>query len=88
MAFGATWWTVLEVLLLHVWQNSGKPGRQINFIRRNELIHFSQAPRSRQRLEKGNREHRSSDGFKVQGKYILSVVEVILVDLIQLELLS
>ena len=67
----------------------------INVIRRKELVHFSQAKRSRQRLEKGNREHRSSDAFKVQGKYIPEILTlyscglvVILVDLIQLELLS
>ena len=65
---------MLEVLLLHVAQNSGKAGRQINVIRRKELAHFSQARRSRQRLEKGNREHRFSDGFKVQDKYIPEII--------------
>ena len=65
---------------------------QINVIRRKELVHFSQERRSRPILEKRNREHRSSDGFKVQGKYIPEILTLcscgILVGLIQLELLS
>ena len=47
---------------------------QINVIRRKELVHFSQERRSRPILEKRNREHRSSDGFKVQGKYIPGIL--------------
>ena len=47
---------------------------QINFIRRRELVHFLQERRSRPVLEKRNREHRSSDGFKVQGKYIPEIL--------------
>ena len=64
----------LRFFLFHVWQNSGKPGRQINVIRRKELVHFSLERRSRPILENRNREHRSSDGFKVQGKYIPEIL--------------
>ena len=83
---------MLEVLLLHSWQNNGKPGRQINVIRRKELVLFSQEWRRRPILEKRNREHRPPTGLKyrvsIYRKFLLSVVVVIVVDLIQLELLS
>ena len=83
---------MLEVLLLHSWQNNGKPGRQINVIRRKELVLFSQEWRRRPILEKRNREHRPPTGLRyrvsIYRKFLLSVVVVIVVDLIQLELLS
>ena len=84
---------MLEVLLLHSWQNNGKPGRQINVIRRKELVLFSQEWRRRPILEKRNREHRPPTGLRyrvsIYRKFLLSVVEVgILVDLVQLELSS
>ena len=83
---------MLEVLLLHSWQNNGKPGRQINVIRRKELVLFSQEWRRRPILEKRNREHRPPTGLRyrvsIYQKFLLSVVVVIVVDLIQLELLS
>ena len=83
---------MLEVLLLHSWQNNGKPGRQINVIRRKELVLFSQEWRRRPILEKRNREHRPLTGLRyrvsIYRKFLLSVVVVIVVDLIQLELLS
>ena len=83
---------MLEVLLLHSWQNNGKPGRQINVIRRKELVLFSQEWRRRPILEKRNREHRPPTGLRyrvsIYRKFLLSVVVVIVIDLIQLELLS
>ena len=83
---------MLEVLLLHSWQKNGKPGRQINVIRRKELVLFSQEWRRRPILEKRNREHRPPTGLRyrvsIYRKFLLSVVVVIVVDLIQLELLS
>ena len=83
---------MLEVLLLHSWQNNGKPGRQINVIRRKELVLFSQEWRRRPILEKRNKEHRPPTGLRyrvsIYRKFLLSVVVVIVVDLIQLELLS
>ena len=83
---------MLEVLLLHSWQNNGKPGRQINVIRRKELVLFSQEWRRRPILETRNREHRPPTGLRyrvsIYRKFLLSVVVVIVVDLIQLELLS
>ena len=83
---------MLEVLLLHSWQNNGKPGRQINVIRRKELVLFSQEWRRRPILEKRNRENRPPTGLRyrvsIYRKFLLSVVVVIVVDLIQLELLS
>ena len=83
---------MLEILLLHVWKKSEKAGRQINVIRRKELVLFSQEWRRRPILEKRNREHRPPTGLRyrvsIYRKFLLSVVVVIVVDLIQLELLS
>ena len=52
VAVGSAWRMAPEVLLFHVWQNNGKPGRQINVIRRKELVHFSQE-RGKQYWKKG-----------------------------------
>ena len=49
-------------------------GPQINVIPRKELVQFLQERRSRPILNNRNREHRSSDGFKVQGKYIPEIL--------------
>ena len=91
VAVGSAWRMAPEVLLFHVWQNNGKPGRQINVIRRKELVHFSQE-RGKQYWKKGIGNIDPPTGLRyrvsIYRKFLLSVVVVIVIDLIQLELLS
>jgi len=81
---------VLEVLLLHVWQNNGKPVKLTLSDGRNWYIFHKKGDQDQYwKKAIGNIDPPTGLRYRVgiYRKFLLSVVEVILVDLIQLELL-
>ena len=92
MAVGSAWWTVLEVLLLRVWQNNGKPVKLTLSDGWNWYIFYKKGDQD-QYWKKGIGNIDPPTGLRyrvsIYRKFLLSVVEVgILVDLVQLELSS
>ena len=92
VAVGSAWWTVLEVLLLRVWQNNGKPVKLTLSDGWNWYIFYKKGDQD-QYWKKGIGNIDPPTGLRyrvsIYRKFLLSVVEVgVLADLIQLELLS
>ena len=92
VAVGSAWWTVLEVLLLRVWQNNGKPVKLTLSDGWNWYIFYKKGDQD-QYWKKGIGNIDPPTGLRyrvsIYRKFLLSVVEVgILVDLVQLELSS
>ena len=91
MAVGSAWWTVLEVLLLHLWPNKCLAVKLTLSDGRNWNIFHKKGDQD-QYWKKGIGNIDPPTGLRyrvsIYRKFLLSVVVVIVVDLDHLELLS